>query len=425
MSISVTTSPDAVSLSKNPIYYQMAITDGSGDPYALGDTPAGYYVEVDIQKESPLNSSLYESITQLQLLPDSQSNVKLYIQSILDDELERSFNDPPIPSYNSTQYYLAGTLIRYRIRYREVTASSTPGWSTGDPYIVLFGGISQNLYSDYSFFDAMGNNNSILSWYPDKKLISADQPEYLFWFNHTGGVADIYVSYTGYTEDGTAITPGSAYTVSVPSNQVFIAPVGPTQLSLGATVREYTVQVKLQSDDSAASQVRTYRIDPLSHRHKRYLQYVNTFGCPETLRCLGLQELQLSVDRQTSERTTFDSNSIQSNIQQQGYTFDQFFTYRTGPLTRYEVDALQELLIYNNLYEVYTEGYIPLTIVDDSYSIYQEGNFLYSLQFQARPTTKSDVYSNINIAMATAQEAWRTAADDFWRNAFGITWKIA
>lgn len=425
MSISVTTSPDAVSLSKNPIYYELAVTDG-GTPVTFANMDPGFYVEVDIQKETPLNSSLYESITQLRLLPDASGNVTLYIHSILDDELKRLFDDPPVPSFNSTIAYLADTLIRYRIRYREVTAATPdPSWTAGSAFVCLYGGIAQNLYSDYDFFAAMGSNNSILSWYPDKKIISYNQPEYLFWYNYTGSVADIQVNYSGYEEDGRATTISTAYTVSIPSNQVVILPVGPSQLSLDAAVRQYSVQVFSQGGGSALSQERTYRIDPLSHKYSRYIQYVNTFGCPETLRCLGLQSLDLEVERQNTVQTNFSNNSINSSITQTGYNSQYYFTYRTGPLSRYEVDALQELLIHNNLYEVYTEGYIPLLIVDDSYEIFQEGSFLYSLQFRARPTTVSKVYSNINIALDSDQEAWRTAFADYWRNAYGISWKLA
>jgi hypothetical protein len=154
--------------------------------------------------------------------------------------------------------------------------------------------------------------------------------------------------------------------------------------------------------------------------------YLNSFCCPETLRCIGDFKTQLQVPRSESERIlTPDNSSTTAERFQYDQAFDNYFTYNSGFLSAFEVDALQELLIYNQLYEVYTDGYIQLKLTENKFDITESRQFLHATSFQAIPATRQGQYSNIVIPMTDDQEGWATQYGDYWRTTFGKVWAIS
>jgi hypothetical protein len=134
----------------------------------------------------------------------------------------------------------------------------------------------------------------------------------------------------------------------------------------------------------------------------------------------------VEVSRQLSEQVLApDYVSDISQRYQYDYSIEQYFTYRTGFLSLAEMEALQELMAYNEIYEVDSNGYIPLLLEEDSFQITETRQQLHSLTLPMRPRLQPISYSgNVDIAVA-GTGAWRTTGSSFWQTTFGSTWQIA
>ena len=398
-------------------------------------------VQLELFFEAQYLSGDFMPVVTLSAIPDTSGKTTFDISGILDAEVRNSLDDPPIPDFNANTPQKANTLRRYFVRYQELHDQIlTPSWSYLDPKLVLCGGIARNLFADYDFFGNLNESNSLLSWYPDGKKVNIDQPEWIAWYNYHNQTHEVVIGVSLMDEDGSVeatLIKHSVDVLQVAPHEILLIPVGYTQLDLDAHLAQipnpvkYTVQVfdwnlYQQQIAIAYSQKRTYFIDKKHYEEKHYLMHLNGFCLPETLRCVGNFTKELAVQRETSQRilTPGYAASFTEQFQYQE-DFENRFTYRTGYLTKAQVDALQELLIHNQLFEVYVEGYIPLLLTENEFVIHDTGQFLFALEIKAIPALKQGYYSNVMIPMEASQIGWRTSGASFWKTVFGLTWKIA
>lgn len=349
--------------------------------------PDNYKIELEVFFESTYEGNDFARIAQLETpLVDSHGTWDL--QEIINSALEDALPALPIPAFSDDQPYKADILRRYYYRYREISDDSTEPWATSAIKLALCGGISQSLFASTDFFTELGELNSLLSWYPLSKTVGENQPEWLAWFNYTGSEKEISLQVQAFTSS--SLTPTITYSfgassLNVAANEVVLIPVGPLQLGIGSTIKKYIVRVVDQSDTSTLlSQKKSYYLDRSKYHDSRYIMYLNSFSVPDTLRCTAVFNNQLDIDRKERRGITpaLYAESAR-DIKQYSKSFKNQFTYRSGYLGNSEVDALQELLIENKLYELYSDGYIPLHIVDKRYQIIDTSDFLNSIQFRA------------------------------------------
>lgn len=398
--------------------------------------PNNFKVLLDVHFEDSYQDGDFSSIATLQAIPDTAGYVTFNLQEVIDKAAAYSLADPPIPQFGTNEITKADVLRRFYVRYREDYDNIvSPAWTYDDLRLILCGGIAQNIFADYDFFTSFNADNAFLTWYPDGKNVSTDQPEYLPWINFTGADVQISAELRRTTATGTLSTL-YRYTfngLTLAPYEVALIPVGYTEINVASTdVKKYTVRVIDDSSDweggspTYLSQSRSYYVDYSYYQDPRYLMYLNSFCCPLTLRCTGEIAKSIEIQRTQSERILApDYSSTTAEVFQHDDFFRNLFTYHTGYLSRAEVDALQEMLIYNRIYEVYEEGYIPLYLTSDKWDIYTTRQFLHSLVLETIPAMYRKNYSNTNIDLV-APEGWRLSDDsDFWRTAFGETWKIA
>jgi hypothetical protein len=194
---------------------------------------------------------------------------------------------------------------------------------------------------------------------------------------------------------------------------------------------KYTVRVVTNASTPEApsylSQPRSYYVDRRYFEDVRYLQYLNGFYLPETLRCTGVFGTTLDVERENSLRIlTPDYTSTTSERYQHAEDWTNYFRYHTGYMRRFDLDALQELLIYGRAYEVYAEGYIPLLLRGKGFPVHETGQNLYSAEIEAEPALRQINYSNLNIPLDSdaLEDGWLLVAGDYWRTVFGQVWKL-
>lgn len=406
------------------------------DTITADNTPTNYKVFLDVFFESSFESGTFEKVVELDSEMDEDGIVTFNIENIIHSETKESLSNPPLPVFDNDELFLSDTLRRYYVRYREDYDGISPSWTTVDIKNIVCGGIAQNLFADFDFFTNLAANNSLLSWYPDGKYVSTDQPEYIHWYNYTGSTQNIVLEVKRYGASGLinsfyAFDTGSP--IDIEDSKIISIPAGYDQLDINNTnCLKYTVRVVDASSDweggspSYFSQERNYYVDYKYYEEKRYIQYLNGFCLPETMRCIGAFSNQLNVTREESRKIlTPDYSSTFTEKFQHEEEFENRFTYRTGFLTRYEVDALQEAMIYNKIYEVYDYGYIPLFNEDKKFDIYDTLQDLFSIEFKATPALYGRTYSNLNIPLSDDQEGWALVAGDYWRTRFGLKWALS
>ena len=411
----------------NKVYQQTA--------EAADNTPSGLKAIVDVFVERTHMAGDYRLAASLSERPSPTGDCVFDIADILDKTLERGIATTlPIPIFNSTTPQLANTTRRYYIRYREEYDGLTSvSWGMTTPKKVLLGGLAQTFANTYDFFANLGASNSLLTWYPTGKEIDRTQPEYLFWYNYTNEEKEIVLEVTEIAEDNTSSSTWAheANGVSVAPGEVLIIPCGYTQLGL---TDEDTREIRVRIADSSVaydpgtpaylSQSRRYAIDYHKRRTVRYLQYLNAFGLPETIRCIGSFNNDLEVQRSISSNVNTDNTTAYTREYQFNQAYTNYFTYRTGYVSTEEASALQEMLIYNRAWEVYSLGYIPLVITDSRFQVSDTDEFVRAVRFRATPAIKQRIYSNVQIDVgAETGEGWQTPDSQFWLTAFGEIWE--
>lgn len=381
----------------------------------------------------------WEKIVELDTIIDADGIASFQVQHILDKEIENALPSPSIPTFNDATAQIADNVRRYFLRYREDYDGISPiEWFQLGPYSAMNGGIAQNLFAQYNIFDNLDAGNSILSYQPDGKHVSTDQPEWLPWYNVNDADVNVFIRVRFYDDTNAAPQHTENYSAAAIAAKIYetvLFPVGLAQMdtsSVGFDIWKYDVQV-LDFDEYDAgnpdvfySQVRTYYVDHAEYREKRYLMYLNGFGVPQTVRCIGDYSDDLEVSREESRKIlTPDYAGKETLTIQYTETFEKFFTYRTGYMRRLEIDALQEALIYNNLYEVYEEGFIPLYLVEDRFRIHSTRDFLHSLEIRCKPAIELGNYSNVLIPVAAEQDGWTLNPTDYWRTVFGQPWTLS
>ncbi len=379
--------PGEISLSRNQMLLSFRALDGSSQPYSSSNpAPEDYKILLDIFFESVYLSGSFASLVSLDLYIDAASEAVVDLSSILHAALEEALPELLIPGFDVTVPMKADIVRRFYCSYRESYEGASEDWTDTANRLVLCGGISQALFAAGDFFGALDSLNSLLSWYPLTKTVSGDQPEWIGWFNYTGAAQSVTLRIEEFSADSNVPTVRTLEAaLSVEANKVALLPAGPAQLGIADTTLKYVVRVVNELDSAEfLSQKRSYYVDRLTYRSLRYVVYLNSFCLPETLRCVGVFEKELEVERKQRQAVLAGGYaSTTPEISQYDQSFSNRFTYRSGYLSKGEVEALQELLILGKVYEVNAAGVLPLNILDKKYRVLNTGEILSSIQFTA------------------------------------------
>jgi hypothetical protein len=398
--------------------------------------PDNYRLIWELMLETTYQSGGYSKVAAGEVFMDADGYLFADFSKVLDAEVRDSLASPPIPAYDNTDIVSADTIRRYYVRYREAYDNIiSPAWSNSSLKKVMCGGVSQSVFASMDFLGTLSADNSLLTWLPDARPVSAEQREYLAWYNYTGSSQTIVLQYDGFLPDGTITPDGRSFLyttdpVTVGADEVYLIPVGLAQMGITATdVYRYTVRVVDERSNYLVtpeyfSQARTYYVDRSYQEVERQIMYLNGFCCPETIRCTGYVTQELEVAREEAERIL--EPGYAATVREQ-YQYDEswqpFFTFRTGFISRLHAHALQELLIYNQAYEIYQEAYIPLLIKDNSFFITETRTGLHAHTFTATPALLHKNYSNVLMVDATLQaDLWLTTTNGYWLTIFGQRW---
>lgn len=393
--------------------------------------PANYKVLLEIYVERTYRDGDYRLAAALQGTPDETDGYIYFdISNVLSAECRASRAEPLVPVWDTNTPALADNLRRYYLRYTEESGEPPVAaeWSYVTGNLAVDGGVSQSIFAEGDFLDALDATDALLTWMPDGRKLGLLQPEYLAWYNHNASTKSVYIEMQYYDID-TGVASASSYfyngsPLSVRTNEVAIFPVSPTLMGLDVVPDAYKFRVRVTNGITEESQWRTYYVDRDYYESERYIQYLNGFGVPECWRCTGQWTKKLKVDRQTAVKPLAPGyNTFASDRYQFARLWDNELIYRTGFLTAAEAEVLQEMLIAGELYDVSSEGYIPLQITTGDFTVVETRENLRAYQFSAQPRLDMKNYSKKKLSSLLAG-AWQEPGGAAWFDAFLVAWGL-
>lgn len=397
--ISLISQPADITLVQNPVYFEFEVV------HAL--LPANHRVKIRISIEREYGSGEYELLDiELKETVNAANRAVYDISSVLKSEFNREMT---IPTFGTVQPYIADNRRRYKIMYTE-SFGETPAdqpWMELDPLIAFWGGMDQQDFADFDFFASLSEYNGFLSYTPSCKKVSPKQPEYLFWYNYTDSDQSVLLELKRWREDGEdpTVFVGDPSLI-VAAGEVVVLPAGMDQLNgyvddVHVHYELRVIEASTRANPTYFSQKKYYQVDPNGYDELYYLHYLNTFGLPETLRCIGGLRKDLAVDRSIS------SSALQKGYKQSATTLEQYaaswenlYVFRTGWLSDQQVDALQEMLIINKVFLLTDRGYYSMLIESNKFKIHESYAFLNALEFQCIRALEAKHYSNDMIAFS-------------------------
>jgi hypothetical protein len=396
--ILLTKEPGPVSLVRNPVSFEFQVDHAT--------IPVNHCVKLKIFFEKVFDSNIFEEIVTLEEFVNSQKKAIFNISSILESLFQRENHLLPL---SNTTPIIADNRRKYKIQYTESYGSPiiTQGWAEKTGYFAFFGGIDSIKIPSGDFFQGLSPTNSFLSFYPQRKEISVSQPEYLKWYNFSSSTKNVLVEIDRWNETGNigAIYIDDTQTFEVKQGELALLPCGHNQIGLDNTILKYTARVVDAASDweggnpTYLSQAIIFYVDYTEYEEYHLIAYMNSFGLPETLRVTGSLKTELEITRTLATSYTAGGYAQSArDIRQYTQDFQNVYTYRTGYISKQEVDALQELLIYNECYLLTEKGYFSLLIEDKKFNIHESFQFLHAIEFNAIRSLRAKNYSNDFVA---------------------------
>ena len=427
MAILLTSQPYRRSWTKNSMCFKFETTFGSEG------MPANYRIEYELLMEKNYMQNDWEVVSSHRSEPDSNGMLLFDVSELMEDAILNTFPEPPVPEFNGDFAYVSTAFRRFKVLWAERFGQppETLQFEESDIFYAFLGGISDELFAKGDYFEGIDAGNSFLSWWPNRKLLGKTQPDYISWFNYTEQPQSVNLRVEVF-KDGQKVIEEIVTrhnVLIVDEDFVVVFPVGPEQMdlnNLGYDVSMYTVQV-INGSGVPLSPKRTYIVDQMYNEVEHNLLYFNGFFQPQVVRCRGQKRTDLIVTKEfTSRIRRCQPNVLLGTVFQSSSDFDQEFRFRTGYLKKEEIEALQELMIYNNVFEITAEGYRPLLVTNGRFSTGNELDILRSEEIQAVGSLKKKAYSEdtsnrIPTEVCTAnnwltddENCWTTLLNQFW-----------
>lgn len=317
-----------------------------------------------------------------QILAEGQVSLRLgtgfiYPSAILHAAiLNRITDEDVLPALSTTVPYKAKISRKYKVsvweQFNDPLEESAK--VNSQEHRAILGGVDDDIYDNGQFFEDLASTPRFFSNFSGMKEIGINQPDFIAYYSNEG--ESVSCSIKKYDETN-SLSDTVTKTIGLSGGEIGVIPVGPKDLGDMTGIVRYKVEIGSISRD--------YFILQNQDRWYYDLLYLNGFYCPEVFRATGNTQRKINV-----ERYKFRD---QEKVSQYDYDFDQIINYRTGYITTEMANALQELLIYNELYEINydTSKYILLDLVDNNYTISESRRYLQAFSFEARISEKKKI----------------------------------
>ena len=280
---------------------------------------------------------------------DRAGRTTFEVQALLD-----GFLAPHVPPPGATGVQRADPLFRrFYLKYAE--SFGAPPVRAGTTVLtqsyVLLGGLNAYESRQRTFAEAyLPTVKPFLTWEPPVKAVLPDQPEFLYYLVQEaldGFRFQVRVQYT----DGTSETLNLGGVDAVRRHEVYCRPVGYQALRLAALagprrVRAWEVWVTSVDEATVLSETRRYELDERPFPRRRYLLFATSLGGMATYAATGeaLHEAELTGE-EAARPLRPDDDPLQGDVRVQARQLRPVVRLASGPRTRAQVEAAQDLLL--------------------------------------------------------------------------------
>lgn len=253
-------------------------------------------------------------------------------------------------------------------------------------FYVLHG--QQEYFNQYqNFWLYFRDSGRFLTAQEQRKMVTMEQPEWLYWIAREDGEYRIQTVVT--YRDGTEETFLQYVSVDLLTGEVAYFSVGFEQLGFECyddnPIVEYAVQVLLDGFPTSTRHV--YELTTDVTLHERYYLFGNPLGGMDTIRCSGRRTDNESITTQSATRIV--NREVLQDRRGEDLTYDRrsrrSFTQLTGHISKAEIDNLLKLLRIGECWEIDMERgeLMPLLIEAGSIEKYKDENDLEGVTWTA------------------------------------------
>ncbi|MBN8827067.1 MAG: hypothetical protein J0I82_33925 [Spirosoma sp.] len=392
-----------------------------------------YYLEVLVPEFS--GSSTFKRLVKMpgsEKPPTTSSGSSVYEGAFYQlDELLDGFLENKKPASGATDMAIISTLTMPYMARETVEnngvllAASTKAQPN---QWLLKAGLSERDFVAWGavfFTSYMSANRPFLTWQPDNKLVSQQQPEYLaFLLNISPTPATLIRRVRITYRDGSVETVDKGQLSGSQAYQVVCLPCGPTALGLSDQVVRYEVWLA-DGDRNRISEVRTYTIDRQYRSQERWLLLANSLGGWDTLRLLGEGAETLDTIRTTAElERPAGAPADFAELRVVAVQGTRTLTVSTGYFEQQAAERLRhldELLLSKEIYLADSRGHQALELLTNTLTDAQDNTDLLARSFTFRLTTPQVNFSTLPAAPAIPARltAWRGQGVVYMLDSYG------
>jgi hypothetical protein len=370
--------------------------------------------------EKTYKAGNYERVFEGLCTANTEGVCKADIAKLLHDELLLSNIVKP---FNTAAPQILNNSRRYYVRYTDESGDPVVrnAWTVSAIKMVMLGGVPKNLDADYGFISSL-SQNALLTNAPTAKIVTIDQLHYLAWINYTGSAKNVKLQcfFTANTEPTDLNADLSA--ISVQPFETVLIPLRADLIELPANDLKYQVRVLDNTGGLPLSEWRAYNVTYEYEEHRRYLQYINNFGAPESVMCVGTLNSSLEIERELSTTT---EGTLQVTKQHRA-KMRLPMAYNVGYMSRWEIEAMYDGVIENTFFEVDTEGYIKLNVLTKKLPNFGSETVEHTLTIDAEPAYDMENFGTMAYNLMNNSDAntpnWMTMTEKLWRKVHLKKW---
>lgn len=380
--------------SRNPITFEK----GS---ISTWETEENYRLYDDVRVEDVAGSGSFASKLKVTLYPGEDGNVTFQVR-----EAFRGVLTAVPPALNEDEIVRLTDRIKL---FKHYTGSlfaleTTPGTIVAsNPHLVLLGGLSKFSWAGSDYFGTfLPTTNKFMTWAPVEKQVDRNQEDYLNFFVYALATTTLKLRIKAYFDDNTNTTSTVKTLAGVAYGQLYQIPAGPANAGVhlinpAKTVTKYELWLTDQAD-AVISEVRTYRLDAVSHPRKRLFMFLNSLGAYEVLRFTGAATMSTQVDKEQvvkflptdyaaldGEKEAFGSSMQEASSFSSGYLDDKY--------SAAWLDYLKDFLLSRRVFDVTDGKRRPIFVAPGTFQTGADQDFTRFIRFQALDSYEDDSYT--------------------------------
>ena len=349
----------------------------------------------------------WEKLGEDRMVPDEDGNCLFRIQDYLWGKFRMEFK---FPEENNYLIRRLNSSVKYTVRYGE----------TYSGVVRRMFDIAEDLFAVPAGFDRamlawihenddppMDSFSSFYTWQPNNKIISPDTPEKLYYLVGSDTVTSVKLNITVKYWDDTQETVTKFTLSNTNKGDVLEVILNYNKLQLGSLnpgkkVKYFTAWLTNQND-SLLTESRLYYMDFDYHPEETWFIFRNSYGMPETLRCIGMTERRIEVERSTAEQINkYDFTSRDPEILVSSVKESQQFKFNTGWLNKisgkpwHYSDYMREFFRSKRIYHVSGSRVYPMVILSKSNLINRDNENMLAFEFTAMRAYTDEFYNYDN-----------------------------